>query len=100
MMGDTSVASVQGIGKVEIKFPLGKVLSLHGVHHVPEIRRNIVSGSILVKEGYELSFKLNKVVILFGGIFIGKGYLSDGLFKIVVDYFELNYVFENCDSSC
>lgn len=55
-------------------------------------KKNIISGSILAREGYKLNFKFNKVAILFGGSFIGKAYLFDGLFKIVVDVVELNYV--------
>ena len=61
------------------------ILSLTRVHHVPEIRRNIISGSCLVKSGFELSLKFNKVVITHTGLFFGKGYLSDGLFLINVE---------------
>ena len=55
------------------------------MHHVPDIRRNIISGSCLVKSGFELSLKCNKVVITHTGLFFGKGYLSDGLFLINVE---------------
>ena len=44
-----------------------------------------MSGSVLVEQGYEITFKCNKVVLLYLGTFIGKGYLSDGLFKLHVD---------------
>ncbi|KAL0360460.1 UNVERIFIED_CONTAM: Retrovirus-related Pol polyprotein from transposon TNT 1-94 [Sesamum radiatum] len=39
----------------------------------------------IVREGYELAFKFNKVVIQQFGIFVGKGYLDDGLFKVRVE---------------
>ncbi|KAL2237188.1 UNVERIFIED_CONTAM: Retrovirus-related Pol polyprotein from transposon TNT 1-94 [Sesamum indicum] len=84
-MGNSSTAEVLGIGSVDLKFPSGRILSLKRVHHVPTIRRNIISGSVIVRKEYELVFKFNKVVIQQFGIFIGKGYLDDGLFKVQVD---------------
>ncbi|KAL0431144.1 UNVERIFIED_CONTAM: Retrovirus-related Pol polyprotein from transposon TNT 1-94 [Sesamum radiatum] len=84
-MGNSSTAAVHGIGSVDLKFPSGRVLSLKRVHHVPTVRRNIISGSVIVREGYELAFKFNKVVIQQFGIFVGKGYLDDGLFKVRVE---------------
>ncbi|KAL0302302.1 UNVERIFIED_CONTAM: Retrovirus-related Pol polyprotein from transposon TNT 1-94 [Sesamum calycinum] len=62
-MGNSSTAEVLGIGSVDLKFPSGRILSLKRVHHVPTIRRNIISGSVIVREGYELAFKFKKVVI-------------------------------------
>ncbi|KAL0399317.1 UNVERIFIED_CONTAM: hypothetical protein Sradi_2275000 [Sesamum radiatum] len=44
-MGNSSTAAVHGIGSVDLKFPSGRVLSLKRVHHVPTVRRNIISGS-------------------------------------------------------
>ncbi|KAL0430461.1 UNVERIFIED_CONTAM: hypothetical protein Sradi_0672100 [Sesamum radiatum] len=84
-MGNSSTAEVHGIGSVDLKFPSGRILSLKRVHHVPFVRRNIISGSVIVREGYELAFKFNKVVIQQFGIFVGKGYLDDGLFKVQVE---------------
>ncbi|KAL0367555.1 UNVERIFIED_CONTAM: Retrovirus-related Pol polyprotein from transposon TNT 1-94 [Sesamum radiatum] len=71
-MGNSSTAEVHGIGSVDLKFPSRRVLSLKRVHHVPTVRRNIISGSVIVREGYELAFKFNKVVIQQFGIFIDK----------------------------
>ncbi|KAL0298331.1 UNVERIFIED_CONTAM: Retrovirus-related Pol polyprotein from transposon TNT 1-94 [Sesamum radiatum] len=71
-MGNSSTAEVLGIGSVDLKFPSGRILSLKRIHHVPTVRRNIISGSVIVREGYELAFKFNKVVIQQFGIFVGK----------------------------
>ncbi|KAL0365385.1 UNVERIFIED_CONTAM: Retrovirus-related Pol polyprotein from transposon TNT 1-94 [Sesamum angustifolium] len=71
-MGNSSTAKVLGIGSVDLKFPSGRILSLKRVHHVPTVRRNIISGSVIVREGYELAFKFNKVVIQQFGNFVGK----------------------------
>ncbi|KAK4391365.1 Retrovirus-related Pol polyprotein from transposon TNT 1-94 [Sesamum angolense] len=62
-MGNSSAAEVLGIESVDLKFPSGRILSLKRFHHVPIVRRNIISGSVIVREGYELAFKFNKVVI-------------------------------------
>ncbi|KAL8088682.1 hypothetical protein AgCh_038452 [Apium graveolens] len=84
-IGNASAAQVLRIGNVDLKFASGRILSLTRVYHVPSIRRNIISGSCLVKNGFELSLKCNKVVITHTSTFFGKGYLSDGLFLINVE---------------
>ncbi|KAK1403288.1 hypothetical protein POM88_002893 [Heracleum sosnowskyi] len=56
-MGNVSAAQVLGIGNVDLKFAFGRVISLTRVHHVPDIRRNIINGSCLVNNGFELSLK-------------------------------------------
>lgn len=98
-MGNASAAQVLGIGNVDLKFTSGRILSLSRVHHVPDIRRNIISGSCLVKDGFELSLKCNKVVITHTGVFFGKGYLSDGLFVINVEPFHSGLVTDNISPS-
>ncbi|KAL0394318.1 UNVERIFIED_CONTAM: hypothetical protein Slati_4398000 [Sesamum latifolium] len=49
-MGNSSTAEVLGIGSVDLKFPSGRILSLKRVHHVPTVGRNIMSGSVIVRE--------------------------------------------------
>ncbi|KAL8108528.1 hypothetical protein AgCh_024838 [Apium graveolens] len=84
-MGNASVAQVLGMGNMDLKFPSGRILSLTRVHHVPDMRGNIISGSCLVSSGFQISFKCNKVVLIHTGTFFGKGYLSNGLFVINVE---------------
>ena len=45
-MGNASDAQVLGIGNVNLKFASWRILSLTRVHHVPEIHRNIISGTV------------------------------------------------------
>ncbi|KAK4382123.1 hypothetical protein Sango_2904900 [Sesamum angolense] len=49
-MGNSSTAEVLGIGSVDLKFPSGRILSLKRVHHVPTVRKNIIRGSVIVRE--------------------------------------------------
>ena len=65
-----------------LKMTSGKNLTLNNVLYVPEIRKNLVSGSLLNKHGFRMVFEAEKVVVSKSGIFVGKGYVSNGLFKL------------------
>jgi hypothetical protein len=62
----------------------GKELTLNDVLHVPDIRKNLVSGSLLSKNSFQLVFESNKFLLTKNGMLLGKGYLSDELFKMNV----------------
>lgn len=83
-MGNSASSVVEGKGKVVLKFTSGKSLTLLNVLHVPEIRRNLVSGPILITKGFKLVMESNKFVLTKGGMFVGKGYVADGLVKLNV----------------
>ncbi|KAL6321913.1 hypothetical protein AAG906_035622 [Vitis piasezkii] len=53
---------------------------------VPEIRKNLVFASLLSKKGFKLVFESDKLVLTKSGTFVGKGYMSEGLFKLNVFY--------------
>jgi hypothetical protein len=92
-MGNRSAASVLGVGTVELKLTLGKSIHLKNVQHAPTINRNLISVSLLCRDGYKLVFESNKVVISKFGNFIGKGYISGRLFRLSTsDYlYNLNF---------
>jgi hypothetical protein len=50
-MGNSSNSKVEGKGKVILKMTSGNDLTLNDVLHVADIRRNLVSGSLLSKNG-------------------------------------------------
>ena len=52
--------------------------------YVPEIRKNLVSSSLLNKHGFRMVFEVDKVIVSKSGMFVGKGYMSNGLFKLNV----------------
>ncbi|KAM1149789.1 hypothetical protein ACFX2B_030032 [Malus domestica] len=83
-MGNSASSAVEGKGKVVLKFTSGKSLTLLNVLHVPEIRRNLVSGPILIAKGFKLVMESNKFVLTKGGMFVGKGYVADDLLKLNV----------------
>lgn len=83
-MGNQASSEVVGYGTVVLRLSSGKNLTLGEVLHVPDIRKNLVSGSVLVKRGFRLVFESDKFILSKFGMFLGKGYLSEGLFKLSV----------------
>jgi hypothetical protein len=56
LMGNGSRATVQGVGRVDLKLTSRKTTSLKNVQHVPGINRNLISGSLLCHDGFKLVF--------------------------------------------
>ena len=83
-MGNSSTSKVEGEGKVILKMSSKKELILNDVLHVVDICKNLVLGSLLSKNGFKLVFESDKFVLTKSGMLVGKGYLSDGLFKMNV----------------
>ena len=81
-MGNGSAAPVLGVGMVELKLSLGKIVHLKNVQHAPSINRNLISGSLLCRDGFKLVFESNAVVISKFENFVGKRYQSGGLFPL------------------
>ncbi|RVW17127.1 Retrovirus-related Pol polyprotein from transposon TNT 1-94 [Vitis vinifera] len=46
--------------------------------------KNLVSGSLLNNHGFRLVFESNKFVLSKSGMYVGKGYMSDGMWKLNV----------------
>ena len=68
-------------GKVMLKMASGMVLTLNNVLHVPTIRKNLLSTALLVKNEFKCVLVSDKAVISKNEMFIGKGYLNEGLLK-------------------
>ncbi|GKD06137.1 zinc finger, CCHC-type containing protein [Tanacetum coccineum] len=81
-MGNHSTVQVKGKGKIDLVFTSGNTLTLNDVLHVLDVRKNLVSGSLLNKFGFKLAFESDKFILSKGGKFIGKGYHTGGLFKL------------------
>ncbi|GKD89632.1 hypothetical protein Tco_1365139 [Tanacetum coccineum] len=81
-MGNESTALVHGRGCVDLRFNSGKIVFLFNVLHVPNIRTNLVSNSVLNHCGYKQVIESNKFVLSKHGVFIDFGYLSNQMFKL------------------
>ena len=84
-MGNESTVPVLGRGSVDLKFSSGKVICLNDVLHVPEIRKNLVSSSMLNSCGFKQVFECDKFVLKKNGMFIGFGYLCNRMFRLNID---------------
>jgi hypothetical protein len=69
------------VGTVILKFTSGKTVLLKNVQHNHSIKKNLVSGSLLCRDGYKLVFESNKCILSKYGTFVGKCYDSGGLFR-------------------
>ena len=87
LMGNGSHASVCGVGTIDLKFTSGKIVQLKNVQHVPSMKKNLVSGSLLLREGFKVVLESNELVVSKHGQFIGKGYDCGGLFRLSLAYF-------------
>jgi hypothetical protein len=63
LMGNGSHASVRGVGTVDLKLTSGKIVQLKNVQHVPSINKNLVSGSLLCRDGFKVVLESNKFIV-------------------------------------
>ena len=83
-MGNSATSEIKGQGKIVLKMTSRKMLTLMNVLYVPEIRKNLVSGSLLNVHGFKMVFESNKFVLSKSGIYVGKGYMNNGMWKLNV----------------
>ena len=61
-MRNSATFEIKGQGKVVLKVTFVKELTLTNVLYVPNIRKNLMSGSLLNNHGFRLMFELDKFV--------------------------------------
>ena len=61
-MGNFATSEIVGLGKVVLKMTSNKELTLNDVLHVPDIRKNLVSDSLLNKYGFKMVLDRKSVV--------------------------------------
>ncbi|GJU33876.1 zinc finger, CCHC-type containing protein [Tanacetum coccineum] len=88
MMSDNHTLKVIGSGHVEIQFTFGKKLTLMNVLHVPNIRKNLVSGFKLCKSGVKAVIESDKVILSKANVVVGKAYTYVYLLKSKDQAFE------------
>ncbi|PHU14265.1 hypothetical protein BC332_15470 [Capsicum chinense] len=89
-MANYATAKVEGTGKIYLKMTFGKVLTLNNVLYVLELRRNLISISLLDKNGFKCVIVSGKIVISKREMYVGKGYLTEALYKMNVMTVEIN----------
>ena len=92
LMGNHDKAKVLGKSTIEVKMSFGKMMILTNVFHVPKIKKNLVSANLLYKSGLKVVLESNKLILSKNGIFVGKGYATDGMYKLSI----INKEVSNC----
>jgi hypothetical protein len=64
MMRNGSHAFVHGVGTIDLKLTLRKNMQLKNMQQVPNINKNLVSGSLLCRDGFKIVLESNKFVVL------------------------------------
>ncbi|WVZ83089.1 hypothetical protein U9M48_030269 [Paspalum notatum var. saurae] len=90
LMENGSVAYVLGTGTVDLKFTSGKIVQLKNVQHVPSMNKNLVCGSLLLKDGFKVVLESNKVVVS------RYGYVYGSLFRLSLSDFSNKCVNHIC----
>ena len=85
LMRNNNAVKVHGKGTIEIHFTSGNKLILINVLYVPEIRKNLISANLLCKGGFKTVLESDKLILSKNGVFVGKGYACDGMFKLSVN---------------
>jgi hypothetical protein len=81
-MRNGSHAHVLGVSMVNLKLTSEKTVRLKNVQYVSTIKKNLVSGSLLCRDGFKLVFESNKCVLSKYDNLFGKCYESGGLFRL------------------
>ncbi|KAG6529327.1 hypothetical protein ZIOFF_011524 [Zingiber officinale] len=79
LMGNHDTTIVLGKGTIEMQFTSGKKMILTNVLHVPDVRKNLISASLLCKRGLKVVIEAEKLIISKNGVFVGHGYSCDGI---------------------
>ncbi|GJY38379.1 retrovirus-related pol polyprotein from transposon TNT 1-94, partial [Tanacetum coccineum] len=82
IMANSDRVDVCGFGTVKLKFTYGKVITLQNMYRVPSIPKCLISVRKLDEHGFKITFESSKVVISKHGVFLGKGYILGGMYRI------------------
>ena len=81
LLGNNETCKVVGIGNVTLKLN-GVTRTLHGVRHVLELRRNLISIGMLDKQGFVPRVEGGVIKITKGSIVFMRGKLENGLYLL------------------
>src|SRR3954469_2083470 len=98
-MENGSRAIVSGKGTVELNFTSGKKLTLLNVLFVPDIRKNLISVDLLDTRGFKVSVESGKIILKKNGVFMGKGFACNGMYKMSINKVESVSAYMICSIS-
>ncbi|KAH9704893.1 Integrase catalytic domain-containing protein [Citrus sinensis] len=80
LMGNNALCKVTGIGSVRLKMSDGIIRELDNVRHIPELKRNLISLSMLDKAGCSIKLELSSLKVIKGSFILMKGEMQNGLY--------------------
>ena len=83
-MGNHDKVKVLGKGTVEVKMSSDKMIILTNIFHVLKIKKNLISANLLCKSDVKAVLESDKLILSKNGIFVGKGYATDGMYKLSI----------------
>ena len=84
LMCNHNKAKIVENGTINVKMSSGKMLILTNVFHVPNIKKNFVSANLLCKSGVKSVLESDKLILSKNGIFVRKGYATNGMYKLSI----------------
>jgi hypothetical protein len=90
MMGNKSATSIHGVRTVDLKLTSGRTIHLKNMCHAPTKSKHLITVSLLCRDGYKLVFESNKIIMFKFGNFLGKFYISAGLFHLSTFHYSHN----------
>ena len=79
-IGNDSSSKVIGIGTVKIKMHDGTIRTLSDVRYVPDLRKNLISLSILDLKGCKINIESSDIKVFRGALVLLKGKRTGGLY--------------------
>uniref|UniRef100_A0A2N9FFW3 Integrase catalytic domain-containing protein n=1 Tax=Fagus sylvatica TaxID=28930 RepID=A0A2N9FFW3_FAGSY len=83
-MGNKSYADIVGIGDICVETNTGYTLKLKDVRHIPDMHLNLISVSVLDKEGYESHLGNGKWKLFKGSLVFARGKICCTVYKTQV----------------
>ncbi|KAH1064501.1 hypothetical protein J1N35_029488 [Gossypium stocksii] len=81
-MGNNSSSKVIGIGTVKIRIQDGTIRTLSDVRYVPDLRKNLISSSILDLKGCKINIKSSDIKVSRGSLVLLKGKRIGSLYNL------------------
>ncbi|KAH0669113.1 hypothetical protein KY285_023271 [Solanum tuberosum] len=81
-MGNNATYKIIGIGSVRVRCHDGIVRTITEVHHVPDLKKNLISLGTLDKQGYKYMSEGGTKKVTKGSLVMLKAKLEDGLYTL------------------
>ncbi|CAL5353745.1 unnamed protein product [Camellia sinensis] len=82
-VANNTVSKIVGMGTVRLRMEDGKIFTLDGVRHVPRLKKNLISLSILDMKGYSFTSSKGNLKVIHGDTVMLHGRLEGNLYRLV-----------------